>query len=235
MTIRRYGGVFGRNPKFHSVEIEEDLTIGGSLIVGGQTLTSLNYRGAWNASTNTPALASGVGTTGDVYIVSVAGTTTIDGVSNWGIGDWLIFNGTTWQRIEGGANGNFVELTSSSTTILNGTTIPASKTLLVSTDIGSTVQAYDANTLKSGDIGVTVQGYDANTAKYNAATSNFTGTLQQGGSNVLKATDIGSSVQAYDVDLADIAALTPMDGYVLRFNGGTGKWQAVETFNLILE
>lgn len=42
------------------------------------------------------------------------------------------------------STGAFTTLSSNSTTTLNGTTIPASKTLLVSTDIGSTVQAYDA-------------------------------------------------------------------------------------------
>ena len=55
--------------------------------------------------------------------------------------------------------------------------------------------------LVSADIGTTVQGYDADTAKYDAATANFTGTLQNGGSNVLVDTDIGSTVQAYDANL----------------------------------
>jgi hypothetical protein len=105
---------------------------------------ALNYRGTWDAFYNTPTITSGAGTKGDYYQVSVAGTTTIDGLSNWGIGDIIAFNGTTWQRIEGGADGNFVQLTSTSTTTLNGTTIPASKTLVVSTDVGSSVQAYDA-------------------------------------------------------------------------------------------
>jgi hypothetical protein len=41
--------------------------------------------------------------------------------------------------------GAFTSLTSSSTTTLNGTSIPASKTLLVSTDIGTAVQAYSTN------------------------------------------------------------------------------------------
>jgi hypothetical protein len=58
--------------------------------------------------------------------------------------------------------------------------------------------------LTSSDIGVTVQGYDADTAKYDAATANFTGTLQNGGSNVLVDTDIGSTVQAYDADTAKL-------------------------------
>lgn len=35
---------------------------------------ALNYRGTWNASTNSPALASGAGTKGDYY---VAGKTTL--------------------------------------------------------------------------------------------------------------------------------------------------------------
>ena len=43
------------------------------------------------------------------------------------------------------STGAFTTLTSNSTTTLNGTSIPASKTLLVSTDIGTSVQAYDAD------------------------------------------------------------------------------------------
>lgn len=72
---------------------------------------ALNYKGTWNASTNTPALASGVGTKGDYYVVSVSGTTTLDGISTWGVGDWATFNGSVWQRVEGGADLNGVNLT----------------------------------------------------------------------------------------------------------------------------
>lgn len=64
---------------------------------------ALNYKGTWNASTNTPTLASGVGTKGDYYVVSVAGTTNLDGVNFWGVGDWAVFNGAVWQRVEGGS------------------------------------------------------------------------------------------------------------------------------------
>lgn len=72
---------------------------------------ALNYKGVWNATTNTPALASGVGTKGDYYVVSVAGSTTLDGISNWGVGDWAVYNGAAWQRVEGGADLNGVNLT----------------------------------------------------------------------------------------------------------------------------
>jgi hypothetical protein len=71
---------------------------------------ALNYKGTWNASANTPTLVSGTGTKGDYYVVSVAGATALNGISNWGIGDWATFNGSVWQRVEGGANGNFVDL-----------------------------------------------------------------------------------------------------------------------------
>jgi hypothetical protein len=58
------------------------------------------YQGTWNAATNTPALASGVGTKGYYYIVSVAGTTNLDGITDWFVGDWAIFDGTAWQQVD---------------------------------------------------------------------------------------------------------------------------------------
>ena len=66
-------------------------------------INNLQYQGTWNASTNTPTITSSVGTTGYYYIVSVAGTTTINGISTWNVGDWIIFSNTgVWQRISGG-------------------------------------------------------------------------------------------------------------------------------------
>jgi hypothetical protein len=64
----------------------------------------LTYQGTWNASTNSPTLASGTGTTGFYYVVATAGTTTIDGVSVWGVGDWISFDGTKWDKLDGSAN-----------------------------------------------------------------------------------------------------------------------------------
>ena len=48
----------------------------------------LVYQGTWNANTNTPTLASGTGTTGYFYIVSVAGSTNLDGITDWSDRDW---------------------------------------------------------------------------------------------------------------------------------------------------
>lgn len=60
----------------------------------------LSYQGTWNASANTPTLTSGVGTNGYYYVVSTAGTTNLDGITDWQIGDWAIFNGVAWQKID---------------------------------------------------------------------------------------------------------------------------------------
>jgi len=66
-----------------------------SALVGGAT-----YQGTWNANTNTPTLASGTGTKGYYYVVSVAGSTNLDGITDWKVGDWAIFNGTTWDKVD---------------------------------------------------------------------------------------------------------------------------------------
>jgi hypothetical protein len=63
-------------------------------------LGALSYQGTWNASTNTPTLASSVGTKGYYYVVSVAGSTDLNGVTDWQIGDWAVYNGTAWQKVD---------------------------------------------------------------------------------------------------------------------------------------
>jgi len=72
---------------------------------------ALNYKGTWDASTNNPTLTSSVGTKGDYYVVSVAGSTNLNGETLWGVGDWAVFNGSIWQKVEGGDTGNFTTIT----------------------------------------------------------------------------------------------------------------------------
>jgi hypothetical protein len=61
---------------------------------------SLTYLGGWDANTNTPTIVSGVGTSSEYYIVTTSGTTTIDGISDWQLNDWVIFNGVVWEKID---------------------------------------------------------------------------------------------------------------------------------------
>ena len=64
--------------------------------VGG----ALVFAGTWNADTNTPTLSDGTGTQGNFYIVDTAGTTSLDGISDWSVNDWAIFDGTVWRKID---------------------------------------------------------------------------------------------------------------------------------------
>ena len=84
----------------------------------------LVYKGTWNAATNDPTLVSGVGTSGEFYIVNNAGNTDLDGITDWLVGDWAIFVEVgatdTWQKIDntseitggGGAAGDIALFTS---------------------------------------------------------------------------------------------------------------------------
>jgi hypothetical protein len=71
-----------------------------SSIGGGGGVGAVTYKGTWNANTNSPALSSGTGTQGDYYVVNVAGSTNLDGITDWQIGDWAIFNGTVWEKVD---------------------------------------------------------------------------------------------------------------------------------------
>lgn len=66
-----------------------------SAMLGGVT-----YQGTWNATTNTPTLVSSTGTKGQYYVVSVAGATNINGITDWKVGDWIIFNGSVWDKVD---------------------------------------------------------------------------------------------------------------------------------------
>lgn len=64
-------------------------------------LGGLDYLGTWDADENDPVLSDGSGTaSGQFYKVSVEGTAELDGIDEWHVGDWVIFDGTAWQKID---------------------------------------------------------------------------------------------------------------------------------------
>ncbi|WYW00770.1 minor tail protein [Pseudomonas phage vB_PpuM-Illi-2] len=64
-------------------------------------LGSLRYAGTWDADKNLPAMpAASTANKGLYYIVKVAGSTSIDGNKDWQIGDWIISNGESWDRLK---------------------------------------------------------------------------------------------------------------------------------------
>jgi len=163
------------------------LQVGGSNLIDGSghiTLSlmppalqgAMSYQGVWNASTNTPALASGIGTKGYLYKVSTAGVTNLDGVTQWNIGDNAVFNGVIWNKLDGissevlsvagmvGAvtltSSNLTDSTAVGRTLLTAASTAAQKTALaiVAGDVSglassATVDATNAANISSGVLG----------------------------------------------------------------------------------
>jgi hypothetical protein len=75
------------------------LDAGGKVPVSQLPNSVMEFQGAWNASTNSPTLADGIGNNGDVYRVSTAGTQNLgSGSITFAVGDFVIYNGSIWQR-----------------------------------------------------------------------------------------------------------------------------------------
>ena len=134
----------------------------------------LVYKGTWNASTNSPTLASGTGTTNWYYVVSTPGSTNLDGITDWKAGDWLIFNGTAWQKIDqswaiAGANDNITSMTGITGGISSPDFIQFDTTATVTNAIGKLYWDNTQTTLTVGltadvaaDIGQTLYAYVTN-------------------------------------------------------------------------
>lgn len=74
-------------------------------------LGTLKFKGTWNANTNVitstdlgingdPMPAAGSGNEGWYFIVATSGTTSVDGISDWIIGDWILSSGVAWVKID---------------------------------------------------------------------------------------------------------------------------------------
>ena len=132
------------------------LDAGGKVPVAQLPSSVMTYEGTWNASTNTPTLANGIGDAGMVYIVSVAGSTNFGaGSITFAVGDWAVYNGTIWQR----------SLNSNAVVSVNGQTGVVS---LTTTDVAEGTNLYFTN---ARGIASTLTGYTSGAGVVTAADS----------------------------------------------------------------
>lgn len=105
------------------------LDAGGKVPVSQLPNSIMEYQGTWNASTNSPTLADGVGNTGDVYRVSVAGSQNLgSGSISFSVGDYAIYNGTVWEKADttdavSSVNGQTGAVSLTTTNISEGTNL----------------------------------------------------------------------------------------------------------------
>jgi hypothetical protein len=133
-------------------------------IAGG----GLSYQGTWNASTNTPTLASSTGVNGYYYITATAGSTNLDGITDWQIGDWLLFNGSVWQKID---QSNLV-------TSVNGQTgaVSVGTVTSVAATAGTGITVTGSPITSSGTLTITNSAPDQTVALTGAGTTSISGT-----------------------------------------------------------
>jgi hypothetical protein len=142
-------------------DLETDVAGHETRIDDLEALGPMSYRGTWNASTNTPTLTSSVGTKGYAYRVSVAGTTNLDGIASWAVGDFAVYNGTTWDKWDttdlvssvNGATGVVVlgtdEIAEGVTNLYHTTTRARTAAVVNSTAGSETDQAPSVSAIKS--------------------------------------------------------------------------------------
>jgi len=157
-------------------------------------LGALSYQGTWNASTNTPTLTSSVGTKGYYYVVNVAGSTNLNGITDWLVGDWAVFNGSVWQKVDN----------TDAVTSVNGLT---GTVVLTQSNITGTVAIANGGT-----------GQTTATAGFNALAPSQTGNtgkyLTTDGTNTSWATNSGGDVTGPS---------SATDNAIARYDGTTGK------------
>lgn len=73
------------------------LTAEGTTTTVADATGAVTYRGSWDAASGTAPSAGPA--KGDYYVVSAEGTTTLSGISDWGVDDWAVFNGVEWEAV----------------------------------------------------------------------------------------------------------------------------------------
>lgn len=188
----------------------------------------LNYQGSWNASTNTPTLTSSVGTKGYYYVVSVAGTTNLDGITDWQIGDWAIFNGSVWQKVDNtdavtSVNGYVGTVVLTQPDIAG--TVPTSRTISTGTGLTGGGDLSANRTISFSTAAVGTWAATPSSANLAAAMTDETGSgsLVFGTGPTLSAPVI-DGVNPY-IQFNNGSAVTVAAGK-LWYDGSTGSWNA---------
>ncbi len=168
----------------------------------------MEYQGAWNPNTNTPALSDGTGTNGYVYYVTALRAAAVSGLTdpsmvNFQIGDLIIYSTSVgkWQLVTPAAGVQSV----------NGS--QGAVTVNAINQLTGDVTAGPASGSASAASTISVGAVTTSKIAANAVTNSI---LAQMGANTVKANTTGSTANASDVALG---TLTESTSSVLTLTG----------------
>jgi hypothetical protein len=175
----------------------------------------VNYEGTWNASTNTPTLVSSVGTKGDYYVVSVTGSTNLNGITTWTQGDWAIFNGSAWEKVD---NTDLVTSVAGRTGAITLTTADVGGLGTIATQAASNVTITGGSITGITDLAVADGGTGASTA--GDARTNLGLVI---GTDVLSPSGSAANLTSFPTfNQNTTGTASNVTGTVAVLNGGTG-------------
>ena len=187
---------------------------GGKLPASVLPSSAMEFQGVWNASTNTPTLADGTGSAGDVYRVSVAGTQNLgSGSVAYGVGDLVLYDGAVWQRSDStdavaSVNGYVGTVNLTSSDIAEGSNLyytNARADARIAAAVGSSVQAYSSTLTswagKAVPTGAVVGDSDTQSLTNKSLTSPkiVTSLLDTNGNTLLGVTPVGSAANYFSM------------------------------------
>ena len=230
------------------------LTTNGTSLSWASVAGGLSYQGTWNASTNTPTLASGVGVNGYYYITATAGSTNLDGITDWQIGDWLMFNGTVWQKIDQSnlvtsVNGQTGAVSLTTTNVAEGTNQYFTDARARSAISAGTGISYNSstgvvtNSAPDQTVALTQGGTTTITGTYPnftiSSADQFSGTVTSvGGTGTVNGISLSGTVTSsgnltLGGALSGVDLTTQVSGTLPIVNGGTGQTTANTAFNAL--
>jgi hypothetical protein len=174
----------------------------------GAVLGGLNYQGTWNASTNVPTLASSTGSKGYYYVVSVAGSTNLNGITDWKIGDWAVYDGTTWQKVDN----------TDAVSSVNGFT---GAVVLTTSDVAQGTNLYFTQAAARGSVSAgTGISYDSGTGVITNSAPDQTVALTGAGTTVVTGTYPNFTITSNDSTVGTVTSVAASGGTTgLSFTG----------------
>ena len=143
--------------------------------------SGLSFEGNWNANTDTPDLSGASPDNGQFWIVSVAGNTDLDGITDWKVGDWAIYVSTGagtdgWQKVD-------------NTSTLSGSGAANQLTYWTGTAnvAGDAGLTYDA-TGNNLTVGGTITSSGGNSGEWNTGYDNMITNFSDSGSGIITLT-----------------------------------------------